>query len=246
MFYEHLATTIAGLHPKETGRRDDILRKIYSALGAGHLTEDQAQELDERVRPSRQPVAVLSLAGPPKGYFIQRSAEQRSPDRAASIARRRRLALSGLMPPQLGVRFTVGELAVLKIVADEFLAHGVCDLSRNAIAARAGVSHSLAKRALLLAESEEVGLISVERRPRSGRKHLANLTRIVDLAWLAWLAHGNRKAMAIKSCTKARPDFKTFRGVQNNPPRSQLLRKAGVEPVDKTVKKENRTGASRA
>jgi ProQ/FINO family len=34
--------------------------------------------------------------------------------------------------------FTTGELAVLKIVADECLAHGVCDLSRNEIRSRAG------------------------------------------------------------------------------------------------------------
>jgi hypothetical protein len=34
--------------------------------------------------------------------------------------------------------FTTGELAVLKIVADECLAHGVCDLSRNEIGSRAG------------------------------------------------------------------------------------------------------------
>jgi hypothetical protein len=237
MFYEHLATTIATLHPKDTRQRDDILRQIYRALGTGQLTEDQAQELDEQVRPSRQPVATI-LAGPPKGYFIQRSAEQRSPDRTASIARRRRLAASGPMPPALASRYTTSEQAVCRIVADEFLAHGVCDLSRNEIASRAGVSHAMAKRTLLKIESDEHKLIEVERRPRSGRKHLTNLTRIVDRDWLAWLAHGNRKAMAIKSCTKARPDFKTFRGVQKSPPRSQVLRNSDSDRVDNSVKKE--------
>ena len=96
--------------------------------------------------------APIAQRGPPARYFIQRSPEQRSPDRLASIARRRRLAASGMLPPQLAERLTTGEQAVAYIVAAEFLAHGVCDLSRNAIAARAGVCHALAKRTLLLIE----------------------------------------------------------------------------------------------
>src|SRR3954454_3368543 len=44
---------------------------------------------------------------------------QRAPVRAVAIARRRHLAASGPMPPALACRFTVSELAVLKIVGDE-------------------------------------------------------------------------------------------------------------------------------
>jgi hypothetical protein len=47
--------------------------------------------------------------------------EQRSPDRQASIERRRRLAASGPLPPVMAARFTVSELAVLRIVGDEVL-----------------------------------------------------------------------------------------------------------------------------
>ena len=97
---------------------------------------------------------TVRLPGPPKGYFIQRSREQRSPDRQASIERRRtpgRLASTagGLWretTPSANRRCA-------KIVADEFLAHGVCDLSRNEIAARAGVSHTFAERTMLLARA---------------------------------------------------------------------------------------------
>jgi hypothetical protein len=240
MFYEHLATTIATLHPKATWQRDEIISKVWRANASGQLTDEEAQELHEQARPSRQPVAVV-LPGPPKGYFIQRSPEQRSPDRAASIARRRRHAASGPMPPALASRYTTSEQAVCRIVADEFLAHGVCDLSRNEIASRAGVSHAMAKRTLLKIESDEHKLIEVERRPRSGRKHLTNLTRIVDRDWLAWLARGNRKAVAIKSCTRARPDFKTFRGVKKSPPRAQVLKNSGSDRVEQTGKEEKRT-----
>jgi DNA-binding transcriptional ArsR family regulator len=234
MFYEHLATTIACLHPKATWQRDEIINKIWRANAAGQLTEDQAQELDELVRPpSPLTTVAVVIAGPPKGYFIQRSREQRSPDRQASIARRRRLAASGPMPPALASRYTTSEQALARILADEFLAHGVVDLSRNEFGSRAGCSHATAKRALL--KFEEDGLIEVERRPRSGRKHLTNLARIKNREWLTWLAHGNRKAVAVKSCTRARPDFKTFRGVKKSPPRAQILRNNDSDRVDKTV-----------
>jgi hypothetical protein len=51
---------------------------------------------------------------------------QRSPDRQASIERRRRLAASGPMPPALAARFTTSELAALRIIGDEVRHHGVC------------------------------------------------------------------------------------------------------------------------
>jgi hypothetical protein len=133
-FAEHVRTAIEAAPLRDL---DGLASKLWAAHGAGIIGDDQAQELQETIQQRRrpQPVAQSLLSATPivaPRYYIQRSPEQRSPDRAASIARRRRLALSGLMPPQLGDRFTVGELAVLKIVADEFLAHGVCDLSRNA------------------------------------------------------------------------------------------------------------------
>jgi hypothetical protein len=51
---------------------------------------------------------------------------------------------------------------------------------------------------------------------------------------------------AVNACNRAKPIFAEARGVQNNPPRSQVLRNSSSNPVDNTVKKENRTGAGRA
>ena len=99
------------------------------------------------------------------------------------------------------------------------------------LAARAGVCHSLAKRAVKLAELD--GLITVQRRPRSGRKHLANIIRIIRAEWLDWLRKGYRKAYATNACNRAKPIFAEARGVQNNPPRSQDLRNANSDRVDK-------------
>jgi hypothetical protein len=82
--------------------------------------------------------------------FLRRP-ESKSPDRRRSIERRRRLAASGAMPPTLAAQYTVGELAVLRIVGDETHAKGTCDRSLAEIAARAGVCRKLAQLTLRLA-----------------------------------------------------------------------------------------------
>ena len=64
------------------------------------------------------------------------------------------------------------------------------------------MSKTVVKHALKLAERNH-GMIKVERRPRSGRKHLTNITRIVRAEWLDWLRKGHRKANAIAACTRA-------------------------------------------
>jgi hypothetical protein len=58
--------------------------------------------------------------------------------------RRRRLAASGPLPPSLACRFTTGELAVLKVIADHVRHAGRCALCVDDIAARAGVCRRLA------------------------------------------------------------------------------------------------------
>jgi DNA-binding MarR family transcriptional regulator len=238
MFYDQLAAAI-----ENAGRNqlDDLSRQVSRALGAGSLADDRAQQLYELIhrrrgaQPGTRSLATATPAVPPKRYFIQRSREQRSPDRQASITRRRTLAASGSMPPHLASGYTFCEQAIAHILADEFLAHGVVDLSRNEFGARAGCSQATAKRTLL--KFEDDGLIEVERRPRSGRKHSTNLARIKNRDWLTWLARGNRKAAAVRSCAKAKPDFKPFRGVKESPPRSQVLRNSRSDRVDNSVKK---------
>jgi hypothetical protein len=98
---------------------------------------------------------------------------------------------------------------VLRVLADEWLAHGVCDRSLNELGARAGVCRTLAKRTIKLAEV--YGLISVQRRPRSGRKHLANIIRIIRAEWIDWLRKGNRKAHAVKACSRFSPGIPYLR-----------------------------------
>jgi hypothetical protein len=100
------------------------------------------------------------------------------------------------MPPAMAARFTTGELAVLRIVVDEVRGRGLCDRSFPEIAARAGVCRTTAQNAIRQAARE--GLLTVQRRPRPGRKNLANVVRIVSREWVTWMERGRAKSFTVK------------------------------------------------
>ncbi|KQP53703.1 hypothetical protein ASF39_19740 [Methylobacterium sp. Leaf108] len=152
-----------------------------------------------------------------------------SPDKAASRDRRRLLAFSGPMPPALASRFTTGQLAVLRIVADEVTAKGVCGLCIDAIAARAGVCRRLAQAAIRLAEGD--GLLTIEERRHEGRKNSPNLIRVISREWQAWMRRGSRQKRNASACEPDSPGE-----------RELLSRPSGIgcrtiHPTDKRVLK---------
>jgi ribosomal protein L40E len=192
MFVQHITTAIAGA--KSLAGLDHIARTIWKSFSAGVLDEGDAQRLAEVLearrsgfRASRQasavPVGKLSL--------FASSRLQRPPNRSRSIRRRRQLAASGPLPPAMAASFTVGELSVLRIVADEVRDKGVCDRTYAELAARAGVCRSTAKNAIRQAKRLE--LVSLEERRRPGHKSLPNLIRIISVEWWAWLELGRRR-----------------------------------------------------
>lgn len=93
---------------------------------------------------------------------------QKSPNRQRSHERRRRLALSGSLPGCLAGEFTTSDAAVLHVVAREHLRRGMCELSLDEIAARAGVCRKTVKRALRRAQG--LRLLTIQERPLKGRK----------------------------------------------------------------------------
>jgi hypothetical protein len=113
--------------------------------------------------------------------------EPRSPDRQASLARRRRQAMSGVVPARLAAHFTPGELAALSVIGRQCQRGGTCSLPIDAIAALAGVCRTVVKNAMRQARA--VGLVLVRERRIPGRKSLTNVvTAIGD--WSAWLQRG--------------------------------------------------------
>lgn len=165
---------------------DDIGRMVWRALGAGAITDDEAEQLGARVA-ARQKVGQRAPQARCRGSGGR---GQRSPDRARSIARRRLLAASGGMPPALAARFTLSMLAVLRIVADEVRDHGLCDRCLAELAARAGVSRTTVRVAL--AEARRLGLIVVTERRRRGQRSLTNVVRISSAEWTAWIKVGTK------------------------------------------------------
>lgn len=188
---------------------DRIVQDAYAASVAGRLSDHDIHAIVEAVQARRRtikgpnPHSALGVTAeasalpgghqktPP--FFRPRKASpgrlQRSPDRQASITRRRQHALSGPLPPALRAGFTTGELAVLRIVADEVRQRGVCAMSLAEIAAKAGVCRTLAHATMRKAAS--AGLIAVEVGARIGpARNLPNRVQIVSAEWKAWLARG--------------------------------------------------------
>lgn len=174
----------------------ELSAALWKGFAAGALSEAEAEELSgliearRRVPKSGEPPLPGSGERGAKAKFSLYPARrpQRPPARSVAIERRRRLAASGPMPPALACRFTTGELAVLRIVADEFRDRGSCTLCLDAIAARAGVSRSLAKAAIK--QARRLGMVEVIERRRVGAKSLPNVVTVVDREWLAWIARG--------------------------------------------------------
>ena len=182
-------------------------RAIWLDWEAGRLSDDQAQSLAEAIEARRRQVRGLDtvaarapdVAAAAKGqgrasYFPAKRKTPMTADRRLSMARRRRLAASGPMPPSLASRFTTGELAVLRIVADETRDRGACRLTLGEIASRAGVCVTTARNALRTAARG--GLATIEERRRDKRPNLANVVRIVSREWTAWIARGRKPKTA--------------------------------------------------
>ena len=204
MLVDHMLCTIDGARTTEFAQLGSDISRAYAN---GALSEDDYQRLWEALQARRtetRPKPRAAASGPPR---ISARRPQRSPDRQASIERRRRLVASGPLPPHLAARFTWGEIAVMRIVGNECRAHGCCFLHIDAIAARAGVHRTTVQNALREAQGrgEVPGspIISVQERRRKGQRSLTNIIRIVSREWSDWLRKGRRRpAMGVGSkCT---------------------------------------------
>ena len=100
---------------------DHLSRDIWKAWGSGQIGDEAqllAMQLEARRKALRGDLKPVGIPPGRPSIFPPRR-PQRAPVRAVAIARRRHLAASGPMPPALASKFTVSELAVLRIVGDE-------------------------------------------------------------------------------------------------------------------------------
>jgi len=191
----------------------EVSRRLWQAVAAGEISDHEAEHLDAMLRARTAPSGALGGSrtaavpiGACRSIFPARRL-QRAPDRGVAMERRRRLAASGPMPPTMACRYTVGQLAALRIVADEVACNGTCGLCIDALAARAGISRRLAQVAIRLAEGDGLLVIREQRLP--GQKNDPNTIRIISGEWLAWIQRGRRSTAPRASggigCRKLRP-----------------------------------------
>ncbi len=200
MFADQMRAAVDGA--RTLTRLDELSRALWQAHGAGAVGDDDAQALAEHLHARKRVVrGEIKPVGIPSGRssIFPARGPQRTPERSVAIARRRHLAASGPMPPALASRFTTGQLAVLKIVADEIAEGRRCTLTVAEIAARAGVCHRLAQGAIRLAAGD--GLLVVQERRRQGQVNLPNVIFVVSREWLTWIAKGGRG----RGCRTLRP-----------------------------------------
>jgi hypothetical protein len=204
-----LATQIAGaIELAQFHQLTDLSRDVWKAHAAGHLDDDQAQELAEAIeakRPKRvfpQPPLpqMAHVCVEPSSFkpAIAKPKPQRSPNKQASIDRRRELARQSPVPPEHVHEFTLSEHAVMTVVVGETQKHGVCSLFMDAIAALAGTCRTVVRNAMN--KARDLGLLYREERRRRGQKSLTNLVRILRPAWRHWLDWiGRRKTRTTKN-----------------------------------------------
>src|SRR4051812_25539897 len=235
-FCDQMAAAIDGA--RTLTRLDHLSRSIWQSLAAGAVADDDAQALAERLHARR---GVLRGEIKPVGIPLGRPSIfpprrlQRAPQRPVAIARRRHLAASGPMPPGLACKFTVSELAVLRIVGDEVRQHGHCDRCVDELAARAGVCRRMVQNAIR--EAARLGLLTIEERRRDGRRNLPNVIRIISKEWMSWLARGGQasrpQADPLIGCKKMRPtdsSYKTQRPHLSDPVHAPKREQAALAP----------------
>jgi len=166
---------------------DEINQTIWKAFGAGQITDTDADRLAGAVEARRSAYQAGRSSRQSRGAE-RRPRASKSPDRARSIARRRSIAMSGAVPSPLACYFTVGELAVLSLIAQQVKRRGFCDWPMDRLAACAGVCRSTARNALR--EAQARGLVTVEERRRSYTRSDTNIVRIISPEWRTWLRLG--------------------------------------------------------
>jgi hypothetical protein len=207
MFVNQLATAIAAARAPQL---DHLSRELWKAYAAGAPSDADAQAAAEAIEARRSEVRPKPRTAASDAPRAAARRQQRSPDRQASIERRRQLAASGPMPPAMAARFTQGEMAVLRIVGDEVRLHGCCALHVDAIAARAGVGRTTVQNAQR--EARRLGYITVQERRRRGQRSLTNIIHIVSGEWLTWLRRGGgfKKSNATDNRIQAPHSNRTF------------------------------------
>jgi hypothetical protein len=188
----------------------DAISAVWRAHWAGEIDEAEADRQDRRLR-SERPAPPGTLRPAPKMTTRRR---RRRPDLAERREDASRQGFSGALPPKIACRFTLSEVAVLNIVADEILKNGACRLAVDKIADRAHVSRRTVQYAF--EQARELKLIIIKRRRLTRTLSLPNIVVINPDSpeakdWRDWLRRRGKWAPAPRSI-----DWRTLREAVSN------------------------------
>jgi len=105
---------------RNTAAVDEIARLTWRAHAEGQLQDAEAGAINASLQARRRAFAeriAYPAAMPATGLLRSSRRPPRSPDRQASLERRRRQAMSGVVPAKIAASFTMAELAVLTVIA---------------------------------------------------------------------------------------------------------------------------------
>ena len=195
MFANYFAAAIEAAHPAQL---DHCARDLWRAHAAELVADTDAQRLAEAIEARRADRRTATLTGahrsaqakPRHPSIFQPRREQHARRHPERMARRRRLASTGPLPPILAMQWTTAGLSILRIVADEVRNIGACQLTLAEIAARAGSCRTMVRTTLR--QAAELGLVLIEERRRPGMKNLPNRVRIISKEWRSRILRGSR------------------------------------------------------
>jgi hypothetical protein len=183
--------TAAAAAARNTHAVDEIARLTWRAHAEGQLQDAEAEAISASLQARRKAFAerrAYPTSEPSRPVLGLRRPTPRPPDRQASLARRRRQAMSGVVPTKIAASFTMAELAVLTVIARQCQRTGVCVLHIDQIAALAGCCRTVVKNALR--QARLLGLLLVKERRIPGLPSLTNVVRIISKDWIGWLKLG--------------------------------------------------------
>ena len=187
---------------------DEASRLIWKDWGEGKISDGESTYLAEAIQ-RRRPLGrhtapghatqVGRVNGKAVSRFVPRRCRRRLSDaeRVERRSRKRMLGGSSALPDTMRHYYTEGERAVLCVIAGEHKRHGVCDLSIDEIADRAGVGRTTTQNTMH--EGRRLGHLKITERPVRGEKSLTNVVEIASSEWKTWIKRAPSAARAIGS-----------------------------------------------
>jgi hypothetical protein len=172
---------------------DELSVAIWKIYWPGIISDADAQYLSEAIqkrKPSRASISsrpISALQGRVSSRFAPRPCRRRltTEEHAKRRERKRMLGGSSAMPDTMRRHYTEGERAVGCVVAGEVKRVGICELSIDEIADRAGVGRTTVQN--WQHEARRLGHVCVRHRPQRGAKSLTNVITIICTDWLTWI-----------------------------------------------------------